>query len=352
MPREGAENDSVRAFRMRSKTGSQSSRNRIGPPQRCVKLRSSSPGCRWRMRRSSEQTCATDSAAAMSICSTSPLIRAARPVPRPRRWNCPGRRAPRDRENQPCKKACARARPDRRFCSSRERRGQAASVSFGCARPCMVRDFERNALVANSILRARIFPPAKRTSPPGSPQIHVLDAGIFDDDRAELFRRARQAFDHFSGIERAAGNFVHHAQRAGVVPLDIGEFARPLLARDFPRAGQARVRTLGERNVRTRARARREFCVSPARTSPKPGRSPAADSASTIPPVRPLAPAPMRPASSTTTDFSGASRRSHAAAARPVNPPPTMAKSAPFRERSAAAGVKSISQGGWPQRSI
>src|ERR1700733_5867100 len=58
----------------------------------------------------------------------------------------------------------------------------------------------------------------------------------------------------------------------------------------------------------------------------------------------------MRPASSTTTDFSGAWSRSDAAAARPLKPAPTTAKSASCG-RDRRAGVKSIAHGGWPQRS-
>src|ERR1700688_1428632 len=65
----------------------------------------------------------------------------------------------------------------------------------------------------------------------------------------------------------------------------------------------------------------------PDKTSPSPGRFPAADSARAIPPVWPLAPQPQVSASRRATEFSGASRLSHAAAARPVNPPPTTAKS-------------------------
>jgi hypothetical protein len=37
---------------------------------------------------------------------------------------------------------------------------------------------------------------------------------------AESMRSARQAADQFSGIERAAGNFLHHSQHAGIVPAD------------------------------------------------------------------------------------------------------------------------------------
>src|ERR1700675_4334945 len=65
----------------------------------------------------------------------------------------------------------------------------------------------------------------------------------------------------------------------------------------------------------------------PDKTSPSPGRFPAADSARAMPPVWPLAPEPKVSASRRATDFSGASRLSHAAAASPVKPPPTMAKS-------------------------
>ena len=47
-----------------------------------------------------------------------------------------------------------------------------------------------------------------------------------------------------------------------------------------------------------------------------------------IPPVWPLEPAPIEADSKRTTVFPGAILASHAAAARPVNPPPTTAKSA------------------------
>ena len=139
------------------------------------------------------------------------------------------------------------------------------------------------------------------------------DAMIFENACAEPVRGARQAADQLSGIERAAGNLVHHAQRAGILPAN-GECAGPRCRRcaRFPTRRRAR--------VAVRLASFFRIFSSPARTSPKPGRSPAAVSARAMPPVRPLAPAPMRPASRTTTDFSGASRRSHAAAARPVKP--------------------------------
>src|SRR5271163_452407 len=67
-----------------------------------------------------------------------------------------------------------------------------------------------------------------------------------------------------------------------------------------------------------------------------------------MPPVRPLAPEPMPDASNTATDFPGASWPSQAAAARPVKPPPIIAKSTD--EGMGRLGiVKSICQGEAPQ---
>src|SRR5277367_6723726 len=68
-----------------------------------------------------------------------------------------------------------------------------------------------------------------------------------------------------------------------------------------------------------------------------------------MPPVRPLAPAPTFQASNTATDLLGAIFRSHAAAARPVNPPPMTAKSRASGSARSWAGMKSICQGVAPQ---
>ena len=70
----------------------------------------------------------------------------------------------------------------------------------------------------------------------------------------------------------------------------------------------------------------------PPKTSPSPGRSPAELSARTIPPVLPLAPAPICSASNRLTRFSGAKRRSQAAAARGLDvlPSKTMMTDPPF----------------------
>ena len=49
---------------------------------------------------------------------------------------------------------------------------------------------------------------------------HVLDAMIFVDVRAAALGGARQASDELAGIERAAGDLVHHSQGAGIIPSD------------------------------------------------------------------------------------------------------------------------------------
>ena len=85
----------------------------------------------------------------------------------------------------------------------------------------------------------------------------------------------------------------------------------------------------------------------PPRTSPRPGRSPAELSPSTMPPVFPLAPPPICSASKTPTLLSGASLRSQAAAARPVKPPPTTAKST-CSGSNRGSGRKSMDQGDSP----
>src|SRR5580700_471109 len=85
----------------------------------------------------------------------------------------------------------------------------------------------------------------------------------------------------------------------------------------------------------------------PPKTSPSPGRSPAELSPRTMPPVFPLAPAPICSASNTPTLFSGASLRNQAAAARPVKPPPTTAKST-CSGSERGSGRKSMDQGDPP----
>src|SRR5271163_2855080 len=63
----------------------------------------------------------------------------------------------------------------------------------------------------------------------------------------------------------------------------------------------------------------------PASTSPRPGRSPTALSANATPPVRPLEPWPIDPASKSATLFGGSRCFNQAAAARPEKPPPITA---------------------------
>ncbi len=45
-------------------------------------------------------------------------------------------------------------------------------------------------------------------------------AAVFVNGRAVADRGAREARDHFAGIERTARDFLHHAQRAGIFPGD------------------------------------------------------------------------------------------------------------------------------------
>src|ERR1700686_1982735 len=89
----------------------------------------------------------------------------------------------------------------------------------------------------------------------------------------------------------------------------------------------------------------------PSSTSPRPGKSPAADSARVIPPVCPLEPAPTQSASNTAVVLSGSSCLSLAAADKPLKPPPTMAKST-SDGKARAAERKSIVHGGLPQPAL
>src|SRR5580693_6571226 len=67
-----------------------------------------------------------------------------------------------------------------------------------------------------------------------------------------------------------------------------------------------------------------------------------------MPPVWPLEPAPITSDSNSATLFSAARVFNQAAAARPVNPPPTIAKSR-VAGNVLRAGIKSTSQGRFPQ---
>lgn len=89
----------------------------------------------------------------------------------------------------------------------------------------------------------------------------------------------------------------------------------------------------------------------PASTSPRPGSAPAAVSARAIPPVCPLEPAPMRLDSKRATLLPGAKCESQAAAAKPVKPPPTMAKSI-VSGSGISSEWNSIVQGGRPHLGI
>src|ERR1700704_383611 len=95
----------------------------------------------------------------------------------------------------------------------------------------------------------------------------------------------------------------------------------------------------------------RRISAKPSSTSPRPGKSPAADSASAIPPVYPLEPAPTQSASNTTVVLSGCICLSLAAADKPLKPPPTMAKSTPDG-KARAVELKSIVHGGLPQPAL
>src|ERR1700730_1198551 len=91
--------------------------------------------------------------------------------------------------------------------------------------------------------------------------------------------------------------------------------------------------------------------ANPLRTPPRPGKSPAADSARVIPPVCPLEPAPTQSASNTAVVLSGFTCLSLAAADKPLKPPPTMAKST-SDGNARAEELKSIVHGGLPQPAL
>src|SRR6202047_1978190 len=89
----------------------------------------------------------------------------------------------------------------------------------------------------------------------------------------------------------------------------------------------------------------------PSSTSPKPGQSPAADSARVTPAVCPLEPAPTQSASNTAVVLSGWTCVSLAAADKPLKPAPTMAKST-SDGKARAEELKSIVHGGLPQPAL
>src|ERR1700686_1347883 len=95
----------------------------------------------------------------------------------------------------------------------------------------------------------------------------------------------------------------------------------------------------------------RRISAKPSSTSPRPGKSPAADSARVIPPVCPLEPAPTQSASNTAVVLSGCPCLSLAAADKPLKPPPTMAKST-SDGKARAAERKSIVHGALPQPAL
>ena len=167
-------------------------------------------------------------------------------------------------------------------------------------------------------------------------------AAIFENQRTGAHRGAGEACDHFARVERAAGNFSSRRCKVPESSQAMGESARPCW-RAISQAPPS------ERSHSHFERAR--IFGKPASTSPRPGLSPAAVSPRTMPPVRPLAPWPMRPASKTATDNLGSRRRSQAAAARPVKPPPRMAMSTDFG-RGFDGGRKFTRQGGVPQCTV
>src|ERR1700693_3060900 len=95
----------------------------------------------------------------------------------------------------------------------------------------------------------------------------------------------------------------------------------------------------------------RRISAKPSSTSPTPVKPRPADSARVIPPVCPLEPAPTQSASNTAVVLSGCTCLSLAAADKPLNPPPTMAKST-SDGKARAVEVNSICHGGVPQPAL
>ena len=55
---------------------------------------------------------------------------------------------------------------------------------------------------------------------PALTPVNAFDTAVFDNDGAKVFRGASEAAHEFPRIKRATGNFLHHAQRTGINPLD------------------------------------------------------------------------------------------------------------------------------------
>ena len=154
-----------------------------------------------------------------------------------------------------------------------------------------------SAFVANSTLAAEIFPGIRASTLEFQfgTVFHVTrDTGVLDYVHTEKDRRVSQPSDEFGGMKRAAGNIIYDAQIARILPSYRGIRAPPLRP-----TSHAPLNWSSQNSASRLPEASPNFSkifLTPARTSPSPGRSPAADSASAIPPVRPLAPAPIRPA--------------------------------------------------------
>ena len=138
----------------------------------------------------------------------------------------------------------------------------------------------------------------------------------------------------FAGIERPAGNFVDNTQGPGIIPSN-GRIRQPFGAADLPCASQRKI-AINAKLCEDSGKAAENIaqagkiagCGLRQSHSARPAAGAGADA------VR----------LETITDFPGSSRRSHAAAAKPVNPAPTMAKSS-CRRTGWIDGVKRISQG-------
>ncbi len=79
--------------------------------------------------------------------------------------------------------------------------------------------FEANRIFSAAIFRFSPLAVAEVQFGRGAPA-YVFHAVIFVNLRAEALGGAGQAGDEFAGIERAAGDFVYDAQRAGIIPGD------------------------------------------------------------------------------------------------------------------------------------
>src|SRR3984893_9263893 len=134
-------------------------------------------------------------------------------------------------------------------------------------------------------------------------------------------------------------------------------FTTPRVPESFHEIGES-FSTLVRPSSQTRGKLKSQsifnsckISAKPSSTSPNPGKSPAADSARVSPPVCPLEPAPTQSASNTAVVLPGRTCLSLAAADKPLNPPPTMAKST-SDGNARAVEWKSIVHGGFPQPAL